>query len=226
MPPEFKHEPRSALLAGKDGLTFVRQILDHATKVLSQQGRVIVEAGHKRDVLEPLLTREYPQYEVEWLPVSVGSEDVFMLSLAAAKPSAAVGGKSKKAVAAAAASGTDVVIARSVTVSSPRKKKSQKWALGRGVPSVTSLAKYTCVRLISVTLTFIILSSIVLSHTKSSCTVSITKQNKTLAVALMPADVSSPSPSPSPLPSLVPTGDSVTLIAGSSFTLRRVSTCQ
>jgi ribosomal protein L3 glutamine methyltransferase len=75
LPQEYRHEPENALASGEDGLDATRQILQHAARHLTEDGILIVEIGHNRDVLE--LT--FPQLPFTWLETSSGDEFVFML---------------------------------------------------------------------------------------------------------------------------------------------------
>ncbi len=75
LPQEYLHEPKMALGSGHDGLDATRIILKHAAQHLSENGVLIVEIGHNRDVLESA----YPNLPFTWLEVSAGDEFVFML---------------------------------------------------------------------------------------------------------------------------------------------------
>lgn len=75
LPQEYRHEPENALASGADGLDATQQILQHAARHLTEDGILIVEIGHNRDVLE--LT--FPQLPFTWLETSSGDEFVFML---------------------------------------------------------------------------------------------------------------------------------------------------
>ena len=75
LPQEYLHEPKMALGSGHDGLDATRLILKHAAQHLSENGVLIVEIGHNRDVLEA----GYPNLPFTWLDVSAGDEFVFML---------------------------------------------------------------------------------------------------------------------------------------------------
>ena len=75
LPQEYLHEPKMALGSGHDGLDATRIILKHAAQHLSENGVLIVEIGHNRDVLE----MAYPNRPFTWLEVSAGDEFVFML---------------------------------------------------------------------------------------------------------------------------------------------------
>ena len=75
LPQEYLHEPEMALGSGHDGLDATRIILKHAAQHLSEDGVLVVEIGHNRDVLETA----YPNLPFTWLDVSAGDEFVFML---------------------------------------------------------------------------------------------------------------------------------------------------
>lgn len=75
LPQEYLHEPELALGSGTDGLDATRLILKHAAQHLSENGILIVEIGHNRDVLEDA----YPDLPFTWLDVTAGDEFVFML---------------------------------------------------------------------------------------------------------------------------------------------------
>ncbi len=75
LPQEYLHEPKLALGSGHDGLDATRIILKHAVQHLSENGVLIVEIGHNRDVLEA----SYPNLPFTWLDVSAGDQFVFML---------------------------------------------------------------------------------------------------------------------------------------------------
>jgi ribosomal protein L3 glutamine methyltransferase len=75
LPPEYLHEPGLALGSGKDGLDATRIILKNAARHLTDNGILIVEIGHNRDVLEAA----FPNLPFTWLDVSAGDQFVFML---------------------------------------------------------------------------------------------------------------------------------------------------
>ncbi|HUW75410.1 MAG TPA: 50S ribosomal protein L3 N(5)-glutamine methyltransferase [Gallionella sp.] len=75
LPQEYLHEPKLALGSGSDGLDATRQILEHAAQHLTENGILVVEIGHNRDVLEAA----YPGLPFTWLDVSAGDQFVFML---------------------------------------------------------------------------------------------------------------------------------------------------
>ncbi len=75
LPPEYLHEPEMALGSGCDGLDFTRTLLKEAKKHLTENGILIVEIGHNREVLE----EAYPLLPFTWLDTSAGDQYVFML---------------------------------------------------------------------------------------------------------------------------------------------------
>jgi ribosomal protein L3 glutamine methyltransferase len=75
LPQEYLHEPKLALGSGNDGLDATRVILEHAAQHLTENGILVVEIGHNRDVLEAA----YPGLPFTWLDVSAGDQFVFML---------------------------------------------------------------------------------------------------------------------------------------------------
>jgi len=75
LPEEYRHEPRNALASGEDGLEATRAILREAANHLTDQGVLIVEIGHNRDILEQV----FPQTPFTWLETSAGDEFVFLL---------------------------------------------------------------------------------------------------------------------------------------------------
>ena len=75
LPQEYLHEPEMSLGSGDDGLDATRAILEQAADHLTDNGILIVEIGHNRDVLEAA----YPDLPFTWLDVSAGDQYVFML---------------------------------------------------------------------------------------------------------------------------------------------------
>lgn len=76
MPPEYHHEPISALEAGKDGLFFVKQILRDAIHYLTEDGVLIVEVGASM----PAMIEQYPDVPFTWLEFEHGGDGIFLLS--------------------------------------------------------------------------------------------------------------------------------------------------
>lgn len=75
LPAEYLHEPKLSLGSGQDGLDVTRVILKHAAEHLTENGILIVEIGHNRDILEAA----YPKLPFTWLDVTAGDQFVFML---------------------------------------------------------------------------------------------------------------------------------------------------
>ena len=75
LPQEYLHEPELSLGSGDDGLDATRAILAQAADHLTDNGILIVEIGHNREVLEAA----YPDLPFTWLDVTAGDQFVFML---------------------------------------------------------------------------------------------------------------------------------------------------
>lgn len=75
LPEECRHEPRSALSSGVDGLDAIRTILREAANHLTENGMLVAEIGHNRTQLE----KHFPQTPFTWLETSAGDEFVFLL---------------------------------------------------------------------------------------------------------------------------------------------------
>ena len=75
LPPEYRHEPRMALAAGKDGLDLVHRILSEGPRHLTKQGALLCELGRGRKPLE----RAYPRTPFVWLDTELSQGEVFWL---------------------------------------------------------------------------------------------------------------------------------------------------
>jgi len=72
---EFLHEPELGLAAGIDGMDIVVRILREAKQYLTDNGILVVEVGHYRDILSDL----FPEVPFMWLDFEYGGEGVFLL---------------------------------------------------------------------------------------------------------------------------------------------------
>lgn len=76
LPPEYRHEPKTALASGPDGLDIVRKILKEAPDYLSKNGGLLCEVGRGRYILEA----EYPRLDFLWLDTETSEGEVFWLT--------------------------------------------------------------------------------------------------------------------------------------------------
>lgn len=76
LPKEFRHEPKLALQAGKDGLIIVIKILQQAREYLTQDGILVVEVGNSKNAL----IDKYPRVPFTWLEFAKGEAEVFLLT--------------------------------------------------------------------------------------------------------------------------------------------------
>ncbi len=74
-PMEFLKEPSMALGSGEDGLDHTVRIIREAKSYLNDDGILIVEIGHNKEVL----LDKFPKLQFQWLDVSLGNDFVFML---------------------------------------------------------------------------------------------------------------------------------------------------
>jgi ribosomal protein L3 glutamine methyltransferase len=76
LPPEFLKEPQLALSAGVDGCDVLARMLDQAKRHLTPDGRLFVDVGHNRALVE----MRFPKLPFSWLVTEGADDGVFMLS--------------------------------------------------------------------------------------------------------------------------------------------------
>ena len=76
LPAEYRHEPRVALAAGRDGMDSVRVLLREAAEHLEPGGILVVEVGNT----EVAVRRRFPRLPFLWLHFSRGGGGVFLLT--------------------------------------------------------------------------------------------------------------------------------------------------
>lgn len=75
LPPEYRHEPASALAAGEDGLDIVRRILAGARQHLKPGGLLAIEVGHNKDIVDAA----FPERPITWIDTDSGEGKIFLL---------------------------------------------------------------------------------------------------------------------------------------------------
>lgn len=80
LPPEFKAEPRLALIAADKGMAIVKKILTQAADFLTARGLLFVEVGHERRACEAMMLREFPGLTPRWIRTQEQFDNVFVVS--------------------------------------------------------------------------------------------------------------------------------------------------
>lgn len=80
LPPEFKAEPRLALIAADRGMAIVRTILAQAADFLAERGLLFVEVGHERRACEAMMRDEFSGLKAHWIRTQEQFDNVFVVS--------------------------------------------------------------------------------------------------------------------------------------------------
>ena len=75
LPSEYQKEPQLALASGEDGLDLTRIIIKNAKKYLNDSGKIFIEIGHNRDVVDEV----FRDLNLWWVDTESGSDYIFML---------------------------------------------------------------------------------------------------------------------------------------------------
>lgn len=76
--PEYRHEPKMALVSGSDGMDIVARILREAPAHLNEDGWLVCEIGGSQDEF----AARFPDIPVTWPEFSNGGDGVFLISRA------------------------------------------------------------------------------------------------------------------------------------------------
>lgn len=76
LPAEYRAEPALALDGGKDGMDFVRPLLQQLPAYLSPGALLVLEIGHERNFFEAA----FPSLQPVWLSTSAGDDAVLLLT--------------------------------------------------------------------------------------------------------------------------------------------------
>lgn len=76
LPREFQYEPQDSCQAGSDGLEFIQQVLQQASKHLTEKGLLVIEVGEHQQRLTSL----YPTTDFIWLEHSHTDTSVLALT--------------------------------------------------------------------------------------------------------------------------------------------------
>ncbi len=78
LPAEFRAEPRVALAGGRDGMDFIRGLIQQARAHLGKHGVLVLEVGHERQHFHDA----FPRLPVVGLPTSLGDDQVLLIQAA------------------------------------------------------------------------------------------------------------------------------------------------
>jgi ribosomal protein L3 glutamine methyltransferase len=76
LPAEYRAEPRISLDGGRDGMDFIRLMLQAAPALMSEHAVMVLEIGNEREHFE----RAFPRLEAVWLETSAGYDQVLLLT--------------------------------------------------------------------------------------------------------------------------------------------------
>ena len=76
LPAEYQAEPSLALEGGKDGMDFVRKLLQEVSAKMSPDAVLVLEIGNEREHFEAA----FPALEVVWLDTSAGEDQVLLIT--------------------------------------------------------------------------------------------------------------------------------------------------
>jgi ribosomal protein L3 glutamine methyltransferase len=78
LPAEYRAEPALALAGGRDGMDFIRRVLQQARAHLGKHGVLVLEVGHERQHFHDA----FPRLPVVGLPTSLGDDQVLLIQAA------------------------------------------------------------------------------------------------------------------------------------------------
>lgn len=76
LPAEFLHEPELALAGGKDGMDFIRGLLQQAPVFMTDDGILVLEIGHEIEHF----CAAFSSFDVTYLSTSAGDEQVLLIT--------------------------------------------------------------------------------------------------------------------------------------------------
>jgi ribosomal protein L3 glutamine methyltransferase len=76
LPAEYQAEPTLALAGGKDGMDFIRRLLQEVSAKMAPFAVLVLEIGNER----PYFEAAFPALEVVWLDTSAGADQVLLVT--------------------------------------------------------------------------------------------------------------------------------------------------